>query len=122
MDSKTAKCENTTQPKKQQKTDRRKVTKIKDLVSKWDGFFVAEMLPKSLKFTNSQKWTPGASRDPKGIQKGIKRHPKTPKKHPKGIQKASKSNPKDVKLVEINSHWNTNSEIPMQRTAKNHAL
>ncbi len=69
---------------------------MKDLVSKWDGCSVAEMLPKSSKFTNSQKWTPGASRDPKGIQKAPKRHPKTPKKHPKGIQKASKSHPKDV--------------------------
>ena len=89
MDPKTAKCEKTTQPKKQQNTDRQKVTKMKDLVSKWDGCSVAEMLPKSLKFTNSQKWTPGASRDPKGIQKA-------PKKHPKGIKKASKNHPKEV--------------------------
>ena len=85
-----------THPKKQQKEDRQKVTKRKDLVSKWDDFFVAETLPKSLKFKNSQKWAPGASRVPKGIQNAPKRHPKTPKKHPEGIQKASKSHPEDV--------------------------
>ena len=56
-----------------------------------DDFFVAETFPKSLKFPNSQKITPGASRGPKGIQKATKRHPK-------GIQKVSKRRPNLYKL------------------------
>ena len=40
------------------------------------------------------------------------------KRHPKGIQKTSKRCPKGV---QIRSHWNKNSKIPMQRTAENHA-
>ena len=111
-----------THPKKRLKTYPQQVVKKTDFVSKWDDFFVAETLPKSQKFTNSQKWTPGASRDPKGIQKT----PKGIQRHPKNIQKASKRHQKAIqktsKLVKIKSHWNTNSEIPMQRTAKNHAL
>ena len=48
-------------------------------------------LQKSLKFTNSQKWIPGTSWDPKGIQKVSKRHPK-------GVQKTSKRRPNSCKL------------------------
>ena len=86
MDPKTSKCQKMTHPKKRQKTNRQQVVKSTKMVSKWDEVFVAETLPKSCKFTNSQKWNPGTSRDPKGIQQVSKRHPK-------GDQKASKRRP-----------------------------
>ena len=101
-----------THPKKQQKTDRHHGGKNAKLVSKWDGFFTPVTLQKSLKLKKSLKWGPGTSRDPKGIQKAPKGIQKVSKRRPKGIQKASK-------LIQIRPHWNTNSKIPMQRTAKN---
>ena len=90
MEPKTAKYQKMAQPKKQQKTYRQQVIKKTDLVSKW-GTLAAKTLSKSLKFTNTPKWTPGTSRDPKGIQKASKRHPK-------GIQKASKRRPKGFQI------------------------
>ena len=55
MRPKTAKCEKMTDPKKPLKTYRQQVSKRMELVSKWDGYFVAETFPKLLKFTSSQK-------------------------------------------------------------------
>ena len=86
IESKTAKCQNMAHPKKRLKTDPQQVVKMMNFVSKFDEVFVAVTIQKSLKFINSQKWTPGTSRDPKGTQKVSKRPPK-------GIQKASKRRP-----------------------------
>ena len=79
------------------------------MVSKWAEFFHAGDGPKIMKIHKFAKMdprdVPGSKRHPKGTQK-------SPKRHPKGVQKASK-------LIQIRSHWNQNSKIPMQRTAKN---
>ena len=80
-----------THPKKQQKTDRHHGGKSTKIVSNRDYPFVAETFPKSLTFTNSEKWSPGTSRTPKGIQKVSKRRPK-------GVQKASRRRPNSYKL------------------------
>ena len=106
MHPKTAKCKKMAHPKKRQKTDRHHGRKKTKMVSKLDECFVAETVPKSSKFINAQKWTPGASWNPKGIQKA-------PKRHQQGIKKASK-------LIQIRSHRNQQIKLPMQRTAKNH--
>ena len=61
-------------------------------------------------------YVPGSKRQPTCTQHA-------PKSHSKDIHKASKRHQTNVqktsKLVQIKSHWNQNSEIPMQRTAKN---
>ena len=49
MDPKIAKCQKMAQPKKLKKQDRPQVVKSTKMVSKFDGFFVAETFPKSLK-------------------------------------------------------------------------
>ena len=63
------------------------------------------------------------SRAPKCNEKASKRLPKciqkASKSHPKGVQKPSKSIKKASKFMTIRSHWNQNSEVPMQRPAEN---
>ena len=104
-----------THPKKRLKTYPQKVIKRTETVSKMDQLSVAETFPKTFKFINSQKWIPGASQDPKNIQKASKRHPKA-------IQKASKSHPKGIgkasKLIQIISHCNQHSKKPNAKTCK----
>ena len=78
-------------PRKTTKNNRQQVVNVTAFVSKRNDLFTPVTLQKSLKFTISQKWIPGTSWDPKGIQKISKRHPK-------GVQKTSKRRPHSCKL------------------------
>ena len=76
---------------------------------KMGWLFCGRNVTKIIQIFNDAKIThravPGSKRHPKSIQKASTMYPK-------GVQKASK-------FIQIRSHWNQNSEIPMQTTAKN---
>ena len=84
-------------PKKQQKTNRRKVVKSTEMRSKWGGPFGGRNAPNITTNSKNEKMTyrdvPGSKRHPKSVKEASKLHPKPFKRLPN----QSKLDPTDTK-------------------------